>query len=266
METYAAVRSFTTEEKKNEAIEKKRVEFHEFGRNAVVIPRELMERKTWKGLSANAKEIYRVLATGYDYENGIAKLTHNEIQNESGIGSRATIVKALRELDEGTLIVIVAEGSSNHMVRHHYLMPQQERHYAGIIGIAPRDFSAVYQNASTSLKKAVRKHTRLPAEIHPLFFRVCQKLLKLRVDRPERHIGRYADKGEKLRAVMFMCDASYIVQKHKIKVNGKSIPNAIEFLLERLSEDDVREDIYGKVATDEIRDILRAYKEKSIKR
>lgn len=266
METIAAVRSFTTEEKKNETIEKKRADFHDFGRNAVIIPRELMERKTWKTLSANAKEIYRVLAGGYDYENGIAKLTHNEIQNESGIGSRATIVKALRELDECGIITIVAEASSNHMVRHHYLMPQQERHYAGIIGIAPRDFSAVYQTANASPQKAVRQHTRLPAEIHPLFFKVCQKLLRLRVDRPERLIGRYADKGEKLRTVMFMCDASYIVQKHKIKVNGKSIPNAIEFLIERLGEDNVREDIYGKTATDEIRDILRAYKEKAIKR
>ncbi|MBI4976112.1 MAG: hypothetical protein HZC28_01445 [Spirochaetes bacterium] len=266
MEAYAVAKDFKPSEEKTSPSDKRKDELTDICARAVFVPRELTDKKTWKSTSATAKEIYRVLAACYDYENGLSKATHNEIQNESGIGSRATIVKALRELNSLGIITIIEVGTRTNLVRHHYLMPHQERCYASLIGAAERDFSAIYKSSERKEPKAVKRRVHFPEEIHPLFFRVCQKLLKLSVPRPERLIGLFADQGEKLRTIMFMCDASYIAHKHKVRDNGKTLASPIDTLVTHLKEGDIRDDIFGKHATDEIKSIMKSYKEKSVKR
>ena len=128
------------------------------------IPKSITENNTWKKLPLSAKEVYRALVANYDYELGIAKITHSQILSEAGIGGNATIVKSLDTLEEKGFITRV----ESKVKSHHYLMPYQERFFASVCNLQVRDFSSLY-----TINKKTKKETQIKQSIDKLFFKVC---------------------------------------------------------------------------------------------
>lgn len=229
----------------------------DFTKHTVFIPKYLTECKIWKSLSPSAKEIYTILAANYNYQEGLSKITHTEIQNESGIGSRATLVKSLNALKEAGVIHVVEIGTKNNLVRHNYLMPYQEVFFAKILNTVPRDFS--HYNPVKPDAKPKKKKKNLD-DIHPLFFKVCHKFICLKAQSPEKVIGEYSDDGYTLRIISFMCDATYIIQKHDL-LPGK---NAKEMLLDFIKDGNISRDAFGSDITKRVMALLKEDKEHSV--
>lgn len=222
---------------------------------SVIIPSLLSETRAWKKLPATAKEIYRVLVSYYDYQEGISKVPQQEIQSASGIGSRVTIVKAIKDLNEKEIIKIVEIQTKNKLVKYHYLLPYQEKFYSSFTGLPFRDLSKVHK--SDVLRSKSKTNATLPEETSPLFYRVCEKLSALKIKNPHTLIGKYANDEENLRTLMFMSDATHIVHKYKIPNEGEAITNTVSYLVSKIKNNEISEDIYGKEAKEKVKAVIK---------
>lgn len=254
-----------TNEQAASLIEKKKKSFKHLSETAVVFPKKLVETRTWQTLSSNAKEVYRVITYFYDYESGLSKATHKDIQNESGIGARATIVKAIRELEGKKVLYVIEARGKNKIIKHHYILPYQEEYYAFMTGMPKRDFLAVHEKSLRKTTRRLRKKgTVLPENIHPLFFRTCQKLITLNVDAPEKVLYAYADRGEELRTISFLLDMTYLLTKGEIDAVRSGVGDPLGILLHALDRGDVREELFGEEVLAKARALIQKRKEQTV--
>ncbi len=221
-----------------------------------IMPATLVESRLWKKTPSSSKEVYLILAANYDYQSGLSKVTHTMIQDASGIGSRATLVKALNVLKESRLIHVVEIGTKNKIVSHNYLMPYQEEVYAKMLGSKPRDFS--HYNPVIFTKKPSRKKKSIYDDIDPLFFKACHKLSCLGVDTPNKLLERYSEDTQSLRTIIFMCDCAYVIKERSLIVSDDPYSMLVEFI----SNAHIDKNAFGDEITKEVRAILIKNKEK----
>ncbi len=214
----------------------------------VFLSKNLAETREWKKLSSNAKEIYRTLLAGYNYESGTSQMTHAQILNEAGIGSNATIVKSLDILEEKGFIIRVESKVKSHC----YLMPYQEKLYASLINIEKRDLLSNYKIVNKN------KKTEEIKKPHKLFFKACYNLISLGIESPDKLIDKYSSNGSTLRIILSMCDSTYIAQKHKLK--SPDI-NLIEYLSESLRKDNISENIFDDETMIKVNEIIKKNKQ-----
>lgn len=233
-------------------IDKRKKIFDSIAENAAIIPLILSRRSDWASLSSAAKEIYRVLVTHYDYEKGICDVSQQEIQSGCGLGSRATVVRAVHSLEDAGIIKIVKELTPRKLVKYKYLLPWQEKYYSVITGADERDLSLKHKSNTLDVKK--KKADKTLKEAHPLFERVCQKMNKIGVADAEELISVYRADGKKLRMIVFMCDAAYVSKT--FNVSGE-YADPVEGLKLHIKDGDIREDYLGNEATIKIKAILK---------
>ena len=207
------------------------------------IPKSITENNTWKKLPLSAKEVYRSLVANYDYEIGLAKITHSQILSEAGIGGNATIVKSLDTLEEKGFITRV----ESKVKSHHYLMPHQEKFFATVCNFEARDFSILY-----TLNKKAKKETQVKQAVDKLFFKVCYNLSCLGIDDPQKLIDKYSSNGNQLRVILFMCNSVYIAKKYNL---NKDI-NLNNYLVESLKTGNITENMFDEKTMNSIRNIL----------
>ena len=220
------------------------------------IPKSITENPKWKELQATAKEIYRTLVSNYDYELGIARITHSQILNEAGIGGNATIVKSIDILEEKGFIIRVESKSKS----HHYLMPYQEKLYS--VGKIPggfikregrpteneaRDLSAFY-----TISKKNKREEKSKQSIDKLFYKVCYNLNCLGIDAPHKLIDKYSSDGGKLRIILSMSDAIYIAKKYNLKKNI----DLNKYLIDLLKKGNLIDNIFDNETMNTIRNII----------
>lgn len=220
------------------------------------IPINLLNSAIWKDLPPTSKEIYLVLASNYDYKEGLSKMTHSTIQNASGIGSRATIVKALNILKELAIIHVVEVGIRSRIVSHNYLMPYQEELYAQMLGEKPRDFS--HYNP-VKYKKTNKKKKSISDKIDPLFFNACHKLSCLKIDTPNKLIEKYSDDSQTLRTIIFLCDCAFIINKHRFMPDE----DVFALLTKFIEDDNIKQNAFGDDITKKVKNVLIKNKEKT---
>ncbi len=225
-------------------------------KRSCVIPSDLLENRLWKNIPSSAKEVYLILASNYDYKDGLSKVTHTMIQDASGIGSRATLVKALNVLKEARLIHVVEIGTKNKIMSHNYLMPYQEGIYAQMLGIKPRDFS--HYNPVIFTKKSNKKKKSIYDDIDPLFFKACHKLSCLGIETPNKLLEMYCEDTQSLRTVIFLCDCTYVIDKHSLMPNKDVYSMLVEFI----TASSIDKNAFGDDITEKVRTILRKEKEK----
>ena len=226
-------------------------------KKASFLPHPLLENKLWKELPSTAKEIYTILASNYDYKDGLSKVTHSTIQSASGIGSRATIVKSLKVLREFLIIHVVEIGTKNKIVSHNYLMPYQEEFYAQMLGIKPRDFS--HYNPVRYDKKPTKKKKSVSDDINPLFFKACYKFICLDIDTPNKILEKYSEDLEALRTIIFMADCAYIIKKHSFMPNEDVSSVLVDFI----KNGNISKNAFGIETTEKVREILIKNKQKA---
>lgn len=205
------------------------------------IPKNITENSKWKELQASAKEIYRALVSNYDYELGIARITHSQILNEAGIGGNATIVKSLDSLEENGFIIRVESKTKS----HNYLMPYQEKFFAEICDFEVRDLSVLY-----TIKN--KKEHKQKQSVNPLFWTVCKKLSCLGIDTPHKLIDKYSSEGNQLRVILSMSDAVYIAKKYNLKKNM----DLNKYLIDLLKKGNLRDNIFDSETMNTIRNII----------
>lgn len=205
------------------------------------MPKNITENPKWKELQPSAKEIYRALVSNYDYELGIARITHSQILNEAGIGGNATIVKSLDSLEENGFIIRVESKTKS----HNYLMPYQEKFFAEICNFEIRDLSVLYT------VKNKREH-KSKQSVHPLFYKVCQKLSLLGIDTPYKLIDKYSSEGNQLRVILAMSEAVYIAKKYNLKRNM----DLNKYLIDLLKKGNIRDNIFDNETMNTIRNII----------
>lgn len=216
--------------------------------NVTFLPKLITEDKEWKKLSASAKEVYRALSSNYDYELGVAKITHAQILNEAGLGGNATVVKSLDTLEDKHFIIRVETKNKS----HYYLMPHQEKFYSQICNFEERDLSLYY-----TINKKSKKDGEINQPTHKLFFKVCYNLSCLEIDNPDKLIDKYSFDGSKLRTILCMCDTIYIAKKYVVV---KDIDlNA--YLVESLKKGNITENIFDEEIMNEIKSIIRKNKQ-----
>lgn len=216
-----------------------------------VIPNSLTITNKWKNLSASAKEIYRVLVSKYNYEEGQSRVSQQEIQSIAGGGSRVTVVKAIKQLKDEGIIKILEIKTKNQLTKYHYLLPHQEKMYAMIGKTPERDFETIY-SGSGNISKA-EKTTILPESIDRNFYKVCEKMIILGIENPHKYIANYANDSESLKALLFMCDATYTIKKYNIPIENTNL-SPLEFFIRKIGEGDIREDIFGSGATSRVKE------------
>lgn len=207
------------------------------------IPKSITENPKWKELQATAKEIYRTLVSNYDYELGIARITHSQILNEAGIGGSATIVKSIDILEEKGFIIRVESKSKS----HHYLMPYQEKLYSETCNFEARDLSAFY-----TISKKNKREEKSKQSIDKLFYKVCYNLNCLGIDAPHKLIDKYSSDGGKLRIILSMSDAIYIAKKYNLKKNI----DLNKYLIDLLKKGNLRDNIFDNETMNTIRNII----------
>ncbi len=207
------------------------------------VPKNVTESNKWKKLPLSAKEVYRALAANYDYELGIAKITHAQILSEAGIGGNATIVKSLDTLEERGLITRV----ESKVKSHHYLMPFQEEFFATTCNFNKRDFSVLY-----TVNKKNKKNEQNKQVIDKLFFKVCYNLTCLGVNNPDKLIGKYSHDGNTLRIILSMSDSVYIAKKYKLSNNI----DIDKYLIDLLKKGNIKENIFDDKTMKTIKDII----------
>ena len=205
------------------------------------IPKNITENSKWKELQPSAKEIYRALVSNYDYELGIARITHSQILNEAGIGGNATIVKSLDSLEESGFIIRVESKTKS----NNYLMPYQEKFFAEICAFEVRDLSVLY-----TIKN--KKEHKRKQSVNPLFWTVCKKLSCLGIDTPHKLIDRYSSEGNQLRVILSMSDAVYIAKKYNLKNNI----DLNKYLIDLLKKGNIRDNIFDNETMNSIRNII----------
>ena len=205
------------------------------------IPKNITENSKWKELQPSAKEIYRALVSNYDYELGIARITHSQILNEAGIGGNATIVKSLDSLEESGFIIRVESKTKS----NNYLMPYQEKFFAEICAFEVRDLSVLY-----TIKN--KKEHKRKQSVNPLFWTVCKKLSCLGIDTPHKLIDRYSSEGNQLRVILSMSDAVYIAKKYNLKNNI----DLNKYLIDLLKKGNLRDNIFDNETMNTIRNII----------
>lgn len=194
-------------------------------------------------MQATAKEIYRTLVSNYDYELGIARITHSQILNEAGIGGNATIVKSIDILEEKGFIIRVESKSKS----HHYLMPYQEKLYSETCNFEARDLSAFY-----TISKKNKREEKSKQSIDKLFYKVCYNLNCLGIDAPHKLIDKYSSDGGKLRIILSMSDAIYIAKKYNLKKNI----DLNKYLIDLLKKGNLRDNIFDNETMNTIRNII----------
>ena len=207
------------------------------------IPKSITENNIWKKLPLSAKEVYRVLVSNYDYELGIAKTTHSQILNEAGIGGNATIVKSLDTLEEKGFIKRVESKTKS----HHYLMPYQEKFFATICKLEPRDLSLLY-----TINKKTKKEIEVKQAIDKIFFKACYNLSCIGIDEPQKLIDKYSSNGYELRIILSMCNSIYIAKKYNL-VKDMNLNN---YLVESLKKGNITENIFDDKTMHYIKNIL----------
>ena len=205
------------------------------------IPKNITENSKWKELQPSAKEIYRALVSNYDYELGIARITHSQILNEAGIGGNATIVKSLDSLEESGFIIRVESKTKS----NNYLMPYQEKFFAEICAFEVRDLSVLY-----TIKN--KKEHKRKQSVNPLFWTVCKKLSCLGIYTPHKLIDRYSSEGNQLRVILSMSDAVYIAKKYNLKNNI----DLNKYLIDLLKKGNIRDNIFDNETMNSIRNII----------
>ena len=205
------------------------------------IPKNITENPKWKELQPSAKEIYRALVSNYDYELGIARITHSQILNEAGLGGNATIVKSLDSLEESGFIIRVESKTKS----NNYLMPYQEKFFAEICAFEVRDLSVLY-----TIKN--KKEHKRKQSVNPLFWTVCKKLSCLGIDTPHKLIDRYSSEGNQLRVILSMSDAVYIAKKYNLKNNI----DLNKYLIDLLKKGNIRDNIFDNETMNSIRNII----------
>lgn len=216
--------------------------------SATFLPKLLTEDKIWKKLSASAKEVYRALSSNYDYELGVAKITHAQILNEAGLGGNATVVKSLDTLEEKGFIVRVETKTKS----HYYLLPHQEKFYSKICDFEERDLSIYY-----TINKKSKKDNELNQTTHKLFFRVCYNLSCLDIDNPDKLIDKYSFDGNRLRIILSMCDSIYIAKKYNLVKDM----NLNAYLMECLKKGNITENIFDDSVMNKIKNMIRKNKQ-----
>ena len=62
--------------------------------------KELIRSKTWAGLSPAAKALYPVIKSFTNWQDGYSFPSFDTLQEYSGLGSRSSVTKAIKELEE----------------------------------------------------------------------------------------------------------------------------------------------------------------------
>lgn len=207
------------------------------------IPKNLTDSMKWKKLPLSAKEVYRALVSNYDYELGIAKITHSQILSEAGIGGNATVVKSLDTLEEKGFITRV----DSKVKSHHYLMPYQEKFFANLCNFKERDFSVLY-----TVSKKNKKEQSTKQAIDKLFFKVCYNLSCLGIDKPDKIIGKYSHDGNTIRTILSMSDSVYIAKKYSLNKNM----DLNKHLVDMLKKGNIRENIFDDSTMMKIKNII----------